>query len=112
MLLVLSRIQRWLLELNLFESGSTNIEVIKQERWSTRVNLVLLITILCCITIYTGLDIQTTYVVLRNPSYDRFISLQSKYPNTLRCPCSNIAIKYDTFVQLRPSYHQVIYLFT
>lgn len=96
--------------MNLFESGSTDIEVIKHERWSTRVNIVLLVAILCIIATYTGLGNQTTYVIVKNPSYKTFLSLESMYPNTLQCPCSVIAIKYDTFVQLQPTFHQVMIL--
>ncbi len=110
LLLLLSRIERWLVELNLFESGSTEIEIIRQERWSSRVNIVLLLTILSGLATYTGLVYQTTHITVKNPSYDTFTSLQLKYSATLQCPCSNIAIKYKTFVQLQPSYHQVMSL--
>ncbi len=110
LLLLFSRIQRWLVELNLFESGSTEIEIIRQERWSSRVNIVLLLTILSGLAIYTGLVYQTTHITVKNPSYDTFTSLQLKYSATLQCPCSNIAIKFNTFTQLQPSYHQVMSL--
>jgi hypothetical protein len=108
MLLLLSRIRRWFVELNLFESGSTEIEVIRYERWSSRINIVLLLTILGGIAIYTGLDKQTAHITVKNPSYDTFLSLQLKYSDALQCRCSNIGIKYNAFVQLQPSYHQVI----
>lgn len=110
MILVLARFRRWLVELNLFENGSTDVEVIRQERWSSRANILLLLMILCCIAIYVGFDNQTTRVTVKNPTYDMFLSLQEKYLATLKCPCSKIGIKYETFLQLKPSYHQVINL--
>ena len=94
-------------ELNLFESGSTEIEVIQQERWSSRIHIVLLSVILISIAIYTGLQQQITHTTVKNPSYETFLSLQQKYSSTLKCPCSKIAIKYETFLHHQPSYHQV-----
>ena len=108
--MLFTRSQRWLTEFNLYDTGSTEIEVIQQERWSTRVHIVLLLTIICSLAIYTALDYHTTYITMKNPSYDTFMFLQQKFAVTLKCPCSNIAIKYEAFTQLQPSYHQVIHV--
>ena len=107
MLPLLSHIERWLADLNLFESGSTAVDVTRQERWTTRIHIILLAASVLGLAIYTGFEYEMTYVTITNPSYETFKFLESLYPNTLRCPCANIAIKYETFLELQPTYHQV-----
>lgn len=107
MLPLLSHIGCWLANLNIFESGSTALDVIRQERWATRVHIILLAVSVLGLAIYTGFEYEMAYITVANPSYETFRFLKLLYPNTLRCPCSNIAIKYETFIQLQPSYHQV-----
>lgn len=103
----MSRLVRSLIELNLFESGSIEIERIRRERWSTRIYLVLFAMILSSLAIYTAIDDRLVSITITNPSYQTFVSLQNQYPTTFKCPCSKIAMKYQTFMQLKPSYHQV-----
>jgi hypothetical protein len=107
---LLARVRRWFFGLNVFESGSSDIGVVRHERWSSRVYIVLLFVILYALVMYTGLESQTSRVTVTNPLYATFESLQLSYPDTLMCPCSNIAIEYQAFVQLQPSYHQVFFI--
>lgn len=102
-----SRFRREFIELNFFKSGVNEVEIVRQERWSTRVYLLLLISALVVLIIYTALGIQTIHVIVNDPSFDEFQTLQLKYAETLRCPCSQIAVKYKSFLRIQPTYHPV-----
>jgi hypothetical protein len=104
---LLTRVRREFIELNLFKSGLNEVEVVRQERWSTRLYLILMIIALAILVIYTGLSTQTVQVVVNNPSLSTYQTLQLKYPETLKCPCSQIAVKYGSFIQMQPVYHPV-----
>jgi hypothetical protein len=104
---VLTRVRRKLTELNLFRSGLNNVEVIRQERWSTRLYLVLLIIALTILVIYTAFGTETVHVVVNNPSLSTYQKLQLKYAETLKCPCSEIAVKYGSFIHMQAVYHPV-----
>ena len=96
-----------LAELNLFKSGLNEVEVVRQERWSTRLYLILLIMSLLVLVIYSGFGIQTIHVTVQEPSAELFEKLQLQYSETLQCPCSQIAVKYERFIQIQPTYHRV-----
>ena len=97
----------WLQNLNLFESGSQESFTVKSEKWSTRLYLTLLFLSLFVLVFYTAIAEQTVSKLVKNPSYDTFNSLQDTYGDTLKCPCSVIAIEYRTFVTMEPKFHQV-----
>ena len=106
-----SRIQRRLIDLNLFESGLVELKIVREERWSTRLYIILLLISFLVLIVYTALGTRTIYVVEKNPSVDRFLSLQLKYSDTLKCPCSQSTIRYEQFIEiLDPVYHQVRHL--
>ena len=92
---------------NFFESGSTDENIIRRERWSTRLYLFLLIFSILILVIYTSFQNETVFVTVQSPSLETFTKLQLKYPNILKCPCSQIAVKYEHFLHLEPIYHQV-----
>jgi hypothetical protein len=107
---LLTRVRRAFIELNLFRSGLNEVEVVQQERWSTRLYLILMITALVILVIYTALGMQTVHVVVDDPSLSTYQTLQLKYTETLQCPCSQIAVKYRNFIQMQPIYHPVRYV--
>ena len=41
------------------------------------------------------------------PSFDRYDDLIKIYDEKLECLCSNMASKYETFVEIQPKYHPV-----
>jgi hypothetical protein len=100
--------RRWLINLNLFETGRTEIEAIRHEQWSTRIYIILLLGILYILVIYKGLGSEMSYITVKNPSQAVFESLAKTYPDTLNCPCSTVDIKYQEFVQIQATLHQVI----
>lgn len=101
------RARRALVELNLFKSGLSEVGIIQQERWSTRFYIILLIAVLLVLVIYTAFGTDTVHVIVENPSLETFETLQEKYAATLKCPCSQIAVEYGSFVQMQPIYHPV-----
>lgn len=109
-LFLVDHLKLWFKELNIFESDATDVEIVRQERWSTRVYMVLFFILVIVFFIYGGLGRQIIEVTVSNPSHNTFQSLQQKYPNTLKCPCTNIAIQYQSFIQIQPIFHQVLTL--
>ena len=106
-MLFIVRARVWLQNLNLFESGSQENFTVKLEKWSTRLYLVLLFLSLSFLVFFTAIAEQTVNKLVKNPSYAVFNSLQDRYGDTLKCPCSVIAIEYRTFVTMEPKFHQV-----
>ena len=60
------------------------------------------------LVIYTAFQIETIHVTIKSPSIETFEKLQMNYANVLKCPCSQIAVKYQRFIHMQPIYHQVI----
>lgn len=100
-------INKQLLTLNLFESDTIDIETIRRERFSTRIYLFLMVIILIALIIYTGMTVHTKMISVAHPRYNQFEYLYEQYGTTLRCPCSKVAIPYETFVQVKIIFHQV-----
>ena len=48
-----------------------------------------------------------TSVKVPDPSSSVCKHLQDLYPNTLKCPCSNVMVPYSTFISLSATLHQV-----
>ncbi|CAF1096560.1 unnamed protein product [Adineta ricciae] len=104
-----SNILLWLRTLNLFESSLTakNEYELRNEKISTRIFMIMLIICILIIMIYTGQRNILHTREVTNPSYDLFQSLSLHYPQTLRCPCNNIAIPHKYFIHLHPQLHQI-----
>ncbi|CAF4117366.1 unnamed protein product, partial [Adineta steineri] len=62
---------------------------------------------LLILIIFTSLSTQTVTITESNPSLMTYDRLQAMYSSTLKCPCSNTVIRYDTFMSLFPTLHQV-----
>ncbi|CAF3573537.1 unnamed protein product [Rotaria socialis] len=76
-------------------------------RISTWLYIILLTTIMMIIIIFKVKSSNWTNVTVYSPSIKQYENLYNQYPNTLLCPCSNISIPYDTFIQVTPIQHQV-----
>ena len=99
-----------MVELNLFDSipPSQDPNIIRRNRQTTRVYLVLLITAFFILILYTSIRQVTITVIVESPSVSKYTELSLQYPLTLKCPCSHIAIKYNKFIsQIEPQYHQI-----
>jgi hypothetical protein len=101
-------------ELNLFANAGTiregDRQVLRDEIISTRIYLILLITTLFILILFTSLVQTTKSVTILTPSLTTYTELQEAYPTTLTCSCREFSIPYNEFLSITISYHQVIYL--
>jgi hypothetical protein len=95
--------------LNVFASFSTanNEYELKNERISTRIFISMLVICFLILVIYSAQVSVSRIIEVKYPSYDRFQSLSLQYLQTLQCPCDNVAISYESFIHLKPQFHQV-----
>ncbi|CAF3928434.1 unnamed protein product [Adineta steineri] len=97
-------------ELNLFPTIplSTDSQIIRRRRHITRIYLILLITALFILIIYTSLNQETVTASVPYPSLSKYEELLIQYPVTLQCPCNRITIKFKKFIsQIEPQYHAI-----
>ncbi len=98
-----------LVELNLFKTAVTLTDPFKLRTSliATRFYLVLICVSFIILTIYTVIRGYIQSITIENPSRAIFDDLHGKYSSTLHCPCSEIAVKYGSFVSLSPRQHPV-----
>ena len=56
---------------------------------------------------YASFDTHTITKTELSPSFTKYKQLQIAYPNTIKCPCSNSANRYEKFVSSNHTLHQV-----
>ena len=95
------------LQLNLYETSSTDNRSVIQERLATRIYLISLFIVLLTVSIIAVFVDRTVDRIEYAPSAMRFSELANHYPNTLNCPCSNFAIAYKTFVSADVTFHPI-----
>ena len=98
-----------MIELNLFKSipPSQDENVLRQERYTTRIYLILLLLTVMILTLFTSIKPQTIRVIIKSPLLKDFIQLYDQYPLTLDCPCSQPAIDKQFISHIKPQYHEV-----
>lgn len=101
------RCRQWFFQINGFEDGSTDSNIIFIQRCSSWFYLITFVTVISILLFYTARGSQTTTVKVEHPSLSTFEYLLKVYPTTLQCPCSNIHVQYSTFVQVYFRFHQV-----
>jgi hypothetical protein len=81
----------------------------QREILATRIYLLLLIVSVIILVIYTFIDTQTKLVTIVNPSQQQFdqLRLHPRSSPTLDCPCQNIIVSYQSFISIKPHYHQL-----
>ncbi|CAF1191491.1 unnamed protein product [Adineta ricciae] len=97
------------LYLNLFQTKSRNVRVVRRQRLTTKFYLVILWLSLVILFFYTSFTHVSTSSSVRLPSRNHYENLDKIYSTALNCPCSRISIDYDEFIQIHPSYHQICY---
>lgn len=90
--------------------GEATEEKIREQVQITRVYLVLLISLLLVVILYTSLSKRSISITVPDPLMDIYRQLERKYPLTLSCPCRQISVPYSTLVHFEPEYHQVKHL--
>lgn len=95
--------------LNLFQSIPPTQDdlILRKQRFSTRLFLLLFLFCLLIFTIHTSQVYVVQFVTVDNLSYSLYTQLFTEYPHTLNCPCTRIAIPNKEFLQLNVSYHEV-----
>lgn len=96
-----------LITLNLFDSRSTNPELVRRQILSTRFFIVLMGLSIFILLIYTSQSEQTRTIILAFPTAAQYQRLQTQYPDTLYCPCQTLSIPYQTYFKILPTFHQV-----
>ena len=81
-------------------------------KWATRIYIVLFLTGLSILTLYTILIPQTTTKTFNKPSFTSYNQLKQQYGDKLKCSCSIIASKYAQFTWITPVFHQVRWSYT
>lgn len=74
---------------------------------STRVYIILFLTSILILLVYTSLSLQMQLVTVAQPSLSTFERLSKDYSLTLSCRCSNPVHTYGKFIQFNPEYHQI-----
>ena len=101
-----SRLKRYLIELNLFETIDADEGTIYAQRWSTRIYICVLLLSMTSFLVQHGLSVKTELIEVKNPSLESHYKLQKRYPD-VKCPCSQISASYGSFVTLIPIYHPI-----
>ncbi|CAF1112213.1 unnamed protein product [Adineta steineri] len=86
---------------------STDEHKLKNQKISTRLNVLLLILSLTILLLYTFLSNVTMTINVPTPTLAKYEQLYSKYSQTLTCPCKHISINYEKFLHIEYSLHQV-----
>jgi hypothetical protein len=76
-------------------------------QWTTRLYMLLFITIFVILTLYTIARSQALTKTFDRPSYDLYNRLRQKYGYILTCSCASIASTYDQFINIEANFHQV-----
>ena len=108
---IIRDIRQKLIQLNLFADVTTpssgNEEMRREQVLATRVYLLLLVSILLVLVLFTCLRTQTVSVTVPKPSLDTYDKLVVVYSQTLSCPCQEIAVRYSNFITLNVTQHPV-----
>ncbi|CAF0892704.1 unnamed protein product [Adineta steineri] len=103
----IQRVGQYITNLNLFEDGTNDEHIKRNQILSTRFYIIIFIIILFIFTLFTTLTLETTIVTISNPTYDKYEDLYIKYSNTLKCSCQEISISYNKFINIELEYHEI-----
>jgi hypothetical protein len=96
-----------LVTLNLFKVHLSDQRQVHYQRVVTRMYILLLLSILIIIILYSTFTQETQRETIKNPSESQFSYLQQLYSTSLDCPCSTISNTSEVFLNITPLYHQV-----
>ena len=104
---VFQRIEHCVFQLNVFESGSTDESIIKQERLATRIYLVAMLVLLLLSSCVVLTMERSITAFVSSPTQETFQHLSNVFPATLQCPCAQVATRYQTFTNIQFQLHHV-----
>ena len=103
-----SHVRQVITTLNLFESETLGTPIqIHRERLLTRFFIILIILSSIAVGLYIFLVEQNQVVTIEHPSLATYHQLYNDHPNTLKCPCSQISLPYNVFLNVTFVLHQV-----
>lgn len=104
----LHQIKEYLLSLDIFSSDSeTNMFERRLGRLATRVYCLLFcLFFILYIAFNVSLD-ETVSMTVYRPSQSEFERLEELYSNNLVCSCNNIAVPYESFINVTPIIHPI-----
>lgn len=106
---IMDRIMKLFNELNLFKTIETDrlLEIRQDQIISTRLYIILWITSVILLSIYTGLTEKKIVITIDNPSLSTVRSYQLQDLNKFLCPCTKTSIPFQTFTTFNFNFHQV-----
>lgn len=105
---LLHRVKEYFLSLDIF-SSDTETNQLKQRigRLATRLYFLLFCLLFILYIIFTASSNEEVSITLYDPSQSEFERLENIYPDTLVCPCRNIAVPYGSFISVTPVIHPI-----
>lgn len=104
----LRRLKEYFLSLNIFSNDTeTNLFELRIGRVATRIYLFIFIILILIYIIFNAITTEMKSITIYNPSENEFEDLQNRYSNSLVCPCRNIVISYESFVNIIPTIHEI-----
>ncbi|CAF4149719.1 unnamed protein product, partial [Adineta steineri] len=103
-------IKRLIIQMNLFAKipPSQDEQVLRQERYISRLYLILFLICLSICVLFTSIRSAPVSVTVDSPSITTAIELYNRYPFTLNCPCTRSTIKYNEFItDLKVEFHEI-----
>ena len=96
-------------ELNFFQVEMGSFEAFDKQKAaiSTRIYIILSISLLTILTVYSALDYENQVVIIYDPTQPDFDNLHKNFPNTLTCPCREVTVPYSSFMSVLPEYHPI-----
>lgn len=102
------QLKQYLLKLDIFSNDTQNDEFENRiGRIATRIFFLLFIFLFLIYILFNTLSIKTVSETIYHPTQDQYEHLQARYPETLVCPCRNIAIHHESFISLIPTFHPI-----
>ncbi|CAF4179203.1 unnamed protein product [Adineta steineri] len=96
-----------IVNLNLFSTGDSSEIVIHQQRWTTRLYLIILISAMTILMLYSSLSQQIVSQTITKPTQIQYENLVHVYGTAVSCPCSRIAANLGEFISITYIRHQL-----
>ncbi|CAF1427266.1 unnamed protein product [Adineta steineri] len=72
-----------------------------------RLHVILVIGILTTFYMFSAFTPRVIPIEINKPSLKIYEDLYKEYNDTLKCPCSQLSMKYESFLTLTPRFHEV-----
>ncbi|CAF3689172.1 unnamed protein product [Adineta steineri] len=106
--LLLNKLWQAIISLNLFEKQTHRTPTnIYREQLLTRFFIFLMVSLSIAAGVYTFVVKQNQVITKSYPSLDTYRQLYKDHPTTLNCPCSEISIPSEVFLNVTFVLHQV-----